>query len=325
MHITGQGVHHGNSFTRLFYLSVLIVIFCFTTVTYASNRSHEKQVLVVYNVKNQIQSKLARTIKQKLETTKNGPVVILATDIHRIKLKHTPDLIISTASQARKKHPGLFKRTPTLYIAVTPNKNEPVITGSSHKNAVLYMTQPYCRQISFITGLNPDWKTIAYLKSSTNDEIQKQLERCARKYDATIQTTYIDTLENLSTRLKQALSHADLLLALPDKQIYNSGTAKNILLSSYRMRKPVIAFSSKFVEAGALGALYSDVSQIADRAADIAISYLARHAFKQSTYYPEKFNISLNHQVFKALDISIPDTDELNRRIRKSISMEQLK
>jgi putative ABC transport system substrate-binding protein len=83
-----------------------------------------------------------------------------------------------------------------------------------------------------------------------------------------------DKDDNITDKIKHALHHSDVLLALPDSNIYNSKTVKNILLTSYRYRKPVIGFSKNFVDAGALAAIYSDTEMIAMTASKLIEQYL---------------------------------------------------
>ncbi|NOR41719.1 MAG: hypothetical protein GQ572_00165, partial [Gammaproteobacteria bacterium] len=125
--------------------------------------------------------------------------------------------------------------------------------------------------------------------------------------------------EYIKDDIKDVLNHSDVLLALPDKNIYNSKSVKNILLTSYRHRKPVIAFSRNFVEAGALAAIYSSTEQIAQSASDLVGQYFkSGQRFKQSVNYPLAFDISINRQVFRALDLSIPDIDKLKQTLKDS-------
>jgi len=170
------------------------------------------------------------------------------------------------------------------------------------------MTQSYCRQIKFIRLLNYHWKTISILSSRKKPVDDKPIRRCAKKYDFRIYMVTISAEDNLTGKIKDALKNSDVLLALPDRNIYNSRTVKNILLTSYRYRKPVIAFSRNFVNAGALASIHSNTKQIANSASNIIEQYFDAGAqFKTAINHPESFDLSINRQVFRALDIPPPD------------------
>jgi ABC-type uncharacterized transport system substrate-binding protein len=123
--------------------------------------------------------------------------------------------------------------------------------------------------------------------------------------------------DNLTDKIKHALHHSDVLLALPDSNIYNSKTVKNILLTSYRYRKPVIAFSKNFVNAGALAAIYSDTENIAMSAGKLIEQYLYSTTSIERVNYPDAFDISINRQVFRALDIPLPDIDTIKMTLQQ--------
>ena len=70
--------------------------------------------------------------------------------------------------------------------------------------------------------------------------------------------------------LKQVLEDAEVLLALADAQIYNSNSLQNILLTSFRARVPLVAFSPAYVRAGALMAVHVTPTQLGAQAGVIA-------------------------------------------------------
>lgn len=178
------------------------------------------------------------------------------------------------------------------------------------------MAQPYCRQVQFLKLLNRKWKTIGLLNSQEKPINTKIIRQCAKKHklETYIVNTTID--EQLKEQIKDVLNHSDILLALPDNNIYNSKTVKNILLTSYRYRKPVIAFSRSFSDAGALASIYSSTEQISQSASKLVEHYFKTgQRFKKSVNYPQAFELSINSQVFRALDLSIPDLDELKQTL----------
>ena len=92
---------------------------------------------------------------------------------------------------------------------------------------------------------------------------------------------------------------------------------KNILLTSYRYRKPVIAFSKNFVNAGALAAIYSDTEMIAMTASKLIEQHFYSSTPIQPINYPDAFDISINRQVFRALDIPVPDVDTIKMTLQQ--------
>jgi ABC-type uncharacterized transport system substrate-binding protein len=183
------------------------------------------------------------------------------------------------------------------------------------------MSQPYCRQIHFIKLLNRQWHAFSYLSSQNNPVDDDSLQQCAGKLRIAAYKVVTSDDVQLTHYIKDALSHSDLILALPDKAIYNSKSVKNILLTSYRDRKPIIGFSRSFVNAGALAAIHSDTEQIAHSASVLVNQFLEMgDQFSKPVNYPRTFDVSINRQVFRALDLSIPDIAKIKRILEKSES-----
>lgn len=208
-----------------------------------------------------------------------------------------------------------YPESNKLFISTDPNTYR-LDTNKNKNDAVLYMTQEYCRQIRFIKLLDTQWKTISILHSQEKHIDSKTIQKCANKYDIKLYTVSTTAKENLTVKIKHALHHSDVLLALPDSNIYNSKTVKNILLTSYRYRKPVIAFSKNFVNAGALASIHSNTEQIAQSASKLVEQYFdSGKRFIKAINYPDAFDININRQVFRALDLSAPDIDELKQAL----------
>ena len=174
------------------------------------------------------------------------------------------------------------------------------------------MTQSYCRQLQFIKLINSDWKIISLFNSQKKPVDTKVIKQCAKKHSLKIYTVNTSTEDNMTANIKTALNNSDVLLALPDKSIYNSNTVKNILLTSYRYKKPVIAFSRNFVNAGALASIHSSVEQVAQSASILIEQYYnLDQRFEKTVNHPQLFDISINKQVFRALDLTPPDINKI--------------
>lgn len=170
----------------------------------------------------------------------------------------------------------------------------------------LSMTQSICRQFAFIRAIDSKWKTISILMVQRNSSLIMQLNRCAKKHGLTVTPIIIDHYLNVVDALKVNLPHSDVLLALPDTEVYNAKTIKSILLTTYRHRKPLIGYSESFVRAGALAALHSSIDQLGKQVAEITKNLYQNKTIDKQYFYPEKFEIFINKDVAKSLGITIP-------------------
>jgi putative tryptophan/tyrosine transport system substrate-binding protein len=114
--------------------------------------------------------------------------------------------------------------------------------------------------------------------------------------------------------LQKVLKRSDLLLALPEPAIYNSSTLRNILLSTYHARIPLIGFSSAHVKAGAICAVFSTPEQLASQTGTVVLNFIATSILPPEQY-PKFFEIAVNERVAKSLAIGIKKPDELASRM----------
>jgi putative ABC transport system substrate-binding protein len=105
-----------------------------------------------------------------------------------------------------------------------------------------------------------------------------------------------------------------VLLALPDAEIYNTVTIRNILLTTYRNKVPLIGFSPGYVKAGALCAVFSTPAQIAEQSLGIIQEYAETHTLPAAQYAKE-FEVTVNEQVAHSLGLNIRSVSQLRREI----------
>jgi putative tryptophan/tyrosine transport system substrate-binding protein len=321
-----QGVLQTGKLTRLFIHILLLLTSCLTASANAGTPAADapsyekiakkKHVFVIHSPDNTLNTNIIAKITERLELERPDIEVIEVTAQENIKkVDGDTDLIIGIGAAAMKSANTHYPKAKKLFISTDPNRYR--LNKSRNKgDAILYMTQSYCRQIGFINLINRDWSTISILSSKEKPVDRKTIQQCADNYGLKIYIVSTTAEDNVSSKIKHALHHSDVLMALPDSNIYNSSTVKNILLTSYRYRKPVIGFSKNFVTAGALAAIYSDTEQIAHSASKlIERFYDSGKRFPKAVNYPENFNMDINRQVFKALDLSIPDVDTLRKSI----------
>ena len=319
-----QGVlRQGKLTSSLIHILLLSALFL-TNVTYAETLPHEKisekhHVSVIYSPDNKLHSNIIQKLSDTL-TLKNPDIIIskVTPEETIIKIDNNADIIVGIGAEGMRSANKYYPTTNKLFISTDPEKFK--LDNETNKNdAVLYMTQSYCRQMQFIKLIKDDWKIVSLLSSEKKPANSINIEQCANKYGLEIYTVNTTAKENMTDNIKNALNHSDVLLALPDKNIYNSNSVKNILLTSYRHRKPVIAFSRNFVSAGALASIHSNIEQVAQSASSLIQQYFETgQQFINTVNYPQTFEISINRQVFRALNLTSPDIDKLRQVLEQT-------
>jgi hypothetical protein len=107
-------------------------------------------------------------------------------------------------------------------------------------------------------------------------------------------------------RVLSRIAQNEVLLALPDSEVYNTENIRNILLSTYRHKQAVIGFSADMVKAGALATTYSDVADVNAQVAEMAASYVET-GMLPPPQFPRYFRTVVNEGVAKSLDVRVSD------------------
>lgn len=179
----------------------------------------------------------------------------------------------------------------------------------------VFLDQPVRRQIALVREALPDWTTIALISGPTTHELGLALAAEARRSGLSVRHSDIESDRELFRALQHTLESPALLIAVPDRDLYNSRTIQNIVLTSYRRNSPLIGFSAAYVRAGALIAVYSRPAQIAAQTAE-AVAAILQGATMPSPRYPEAFEIEINQTVARSLRIRLDSARVLEARLR---------
>lgn len=180
--------------------------------------------------------------------------------------------------------------------------------------SAIFLGQPWSRQMDFIRAALPGRRRVGLLYPPDMQEVIDTLRRSAAEQGLSITAQPLESAGMLFDTLEVVLNDSDLLLAIPDSVIYGSGNVRNILLTSYRHKIPMIGISQAYVNAGALGAIFSTPEQIAGQTAG-AIASFARSGKLPDPQHPASFTISLNQQVARSLGIVLDSPEAIRERM----------
>ncbi len=180
----------------------------------------------------------------------------------------------------------------------------------------VFLDQPVRRQIALVREALPDWTTIALISGPTTHELSLALRAEAHRSGLSVRYSDIESDRELFRALQQTLESPALLIAVPDRDLYNSRTIQNILLTSYRRNSPLVGFSAAYVRAGALIAVYTQPAQIAIQTAEAVAAVLHGGAVPPPRY-PEAFKVDINPTVARSLRIRLDSAPALEARLRQ--------
>lgn len=226
------------------------------------------------------------------------------------------DLIIAVGVRATEYAITDFD-VPLLSVMVPRNGYELLherhpLQSSSKAVSAIYLDQPWDRQLSFIQAALPDHEVVGMLYSPDSHIILPRLPR-----GMSLNARSVRSAETLFATLENILDSSDVLLAIPDSEIYSSSNVRNILLASYRKRVPLIGISQAYVNAGALCAIFSTPEQLAEQVAKTIVSFASNRQLPEAQY-PESFSIGINQQVARSLGIEMASPDAIRERMKKA-------
>lgn len=229
-----------------------------------------------------------------------------------------PRLFVTLGADALKQMLARDVRVPVLAALIPRSSVERVRKESSNKiTAVtaLYLDQPFGRQLDLLRLALPAAKRIGVLWGTESVQQQPLLVSALTARGLSLVSGSVALHGSLFGGLKTVLNDADVLLAVADPQVFNSATISSILLSTYRERTPVLAFSPAYVKAGALLSLHTTPEQVGVQAATMARTLLQAGALPP-TQYPADFSVNVNEHVARSLGLTLNAvtlTDSLRR------------
>jgi hypothetical protein len=183
--------------------------------------------------------------------------------------------------------------------------------------SAVYLNQPWERQLNFIEAVLPGRRKIGLLHSpDTHQELAGLKENSAAR-GLSLTARPVRSAEFLFSTLDELLDRTEMLLSIPDSTIYNASNVRNILLTSYRRKVPLIGISQAYVNAGALCAIFSTPEQLAEQTSAVLV-YFAKNKRLPEPQYPATYSFALNNQVARSLGIELPSPETIRERMNKA-------
>lgn len=230
------------------------------------------------------------------------------------------DLIMAVGTKATE---SAIARSdaPVLGVMIPKIGYETLLKGlpsqqRSWAKSAIYIDQPWERQLDFIQAVLPKHRRIGLLHSPDTQLDMAGLRNETKVHGLLLNAQAVQSSVTLFATLDAVLGESDVLLAIPDSTIYNSSNVRNILLTSYRHKVPLIGISQGYVNAGALCAIYSTPEQQAEQAVEAIVSFVRNRQLPEPQY-PDSYSIGLNQQVARSLGIVLNSQEAIRERMDK--------
>lgn len=233
----------------------------------------------------------------------------------------SPKLFVAIGTHAANVLAQAEPKAPVLNTLLPRSSFERVLLESGRKSSAkfsaLYLDQPFSRQLELIRLAMPRVRNLGVLWEPESQPQAPGLKALTQASGLTLVEATVERDELLYPSLKRVLEQSDVLLAVAAPQLYNSSSIQNILLTSFRSRIPMVAFSPAYVRAGALMAVYVTPAQVGFQAAVIARGVLQGKALSATPLYSQDFSVDVNQHVARSLGLNL-DADDLRKRLKSS-------
>lgn len=225
-----------------------------------------------------------------------------------------PDLIIAVGTKAATAM-AASSTYPVLNVFLSKETFAKLQRDYPKRTALsaIYLDQPIERQLSMINIALPSVRHIGLLYSHASPEL-RALRVKAAESNMVLHEQEVSPSNSLPAALQETLRSSEVILALPDVEIYNTSTIRNILLAAYRSQVPIIGFSSSFVRAGAVCAVYTTPAQLAAQTAS-AIKQFAENHSLPAAQHAHEFEVQVNAQVARSLGLNIPSAADMKNEM----------
>lgn len=204
---------------------------------------------------------------------------------------------------------------PVLGLLVPRSTYQRVAAGKSSVSA-LYLDQPLARQLRLLAAALPRLKKIGVPLGPTSRDLEPELVSAANGSGIQVVSTLIDGSKDLYPALNEMAGTSQAFVLLPDPVVAQRNSLHNFFLHTYRLRRPVLAYSAPLAKSGAVLALYTTPAQVGEEAAAWIRQSWREGGFRLGEpRYPERFTIAVNRTVARSLDLDIPAEAELSRRL----------
>jgi len=273
------------------------------------------RVVIIADKSNLVHQQFIAAFRDKFDDIS---VVGVARESISAEILQGATLVVPLGIQSARETRIKTLQVPVLYSLITATDWERLSNDNlvAPNSSVLYLGQPPGRMLALVKAALPQRNNLTLLLGPTSQEELKDIvQGCLRLVLRCDSMVALDE-GGIDRAQLQAAENDKVLLVLPDSQIVNAGTARNLILGSYRRGVALVGYSQALVKAGALMAVHSTPTQLGDDTAEIAREFLKQKRQQPPpARYPSRFMVSVNYQLARALHIHLGTESELAEAI----------
>ncbi|MFC1885652.1 ABC transporter substrate-binding protein [Thermodesulfobacteriota bacterium] len=234
-------------------------------------------------------------------------------EVEKIIQKNAPDLVLAVGMDALIETRRI-KNTPIVYLMVLNPESilakEPNITGVS-------MNLSPERQLDVLLNVLPEVPSLGLLYNpKRSGRLVRDIRKTAENAGVKLIAIEIERSRDVPLSLSRLKGKIDVFWMIPDTTVITPETLEYLLLFSMNHKIPILTFSDKYLNLGAMLAIGIDAFDIGRQAGEIGKIILSGRRAK--TIRPRdarKAIISINLKIAKKLGVRVNENAIKNARI----------
>ncbi|AUN93854.1 ABC transporter substrate-binding protein [Pseudazoarcus pumilus] len=178
----------------------------------------------------------------------------------------------------------------------------------------LFIDHPVERHLRLIRAVLPEAECTGLVLGPQSRTFEADLAPATESAGLAIEHSFAASAGDVVPALERHLARCASALTLPDAVVSHPHVARAALLTSYRMQRPLFAYSRSWVEAGALAALFSTPATVTRDLLDW-IDALESPQRLPEPAHASHFELAMNTRVARALGLQVPDEDTLRAAV----------
>jgi putative ABC transport system substrate-binding protein len=239
-------------------------------------------------------------------------------DIQQVQLAGDRELAAKVARQLAADKPALVltlgKMATEAVLEYAPGV--PVVAGMLLDNRQLRvpgvtgvpLDHPPEVELQWLRRLMPDVKQVGVLFDPARDADRVQrLQTAAKPLGLTLAAEAVTAAADLPGALDRLSRHAQVILGIPNPELFSPLTARPILLFSFRNRIPLVGVTTPWAKAGAIYALDWDYGDMGAQLGELAERILKGAApATLEPQYPRQVRYAINLKTAGHMRVDIP-------------------
>ncbi len=220
-----------------------------------------------------------------------------------------PHVQLAVGPQGLRKALSSDARAPLLCALTSSQTYRKMLAGSpreSGSHTAIFAEASPVAQMQLIAALFERRVTVGVLLSDASLYLERSLRQAAQNAGLDLLVLALTDKQDPARALHQ-LSAAQVLLAVPDGQIYTADNLRAVLESTYRRGIPVVGFSPATVQAGTLATAYADPDDMGADIIDMLDSITTGSANLPEARYPRYWRVAVNESVARSLGLIVSD------------------